>query len=161
MSIPEVTARQAVEPDLPVLVDLVQHAFDTASAQRGGELWLFEQAPREPLADALAAGLAADGRNAVLAGCVDGIPVGVMLVDRRALEDGREVARVSLVYVAADARGIGVGEALLDAATAWALDAGCVGLDGLALPGDRETKNLYERAGMSARLITVYRDLAP
>ena len=97
----------------------------------------------------------------MLAGCVDGVPVGVLLVDRRPLEDGRQVARVSLVYVDADARGIGVGESLLDAATAWALEAGCVGLDGLALPGDRETKNLYERAGMSARLITVYRDLAP
>ncbi len=161
MSVPEVTARLAVEPDLPALVDLVRHASDAASVQRGGELWLFEQAPREPLADTLAAGLAADGRHAVLAGCVDGVPVGVMVVDRRALDDGREVARVSLVFVTAGARGIGVGEALLDAATDWAREAGCVGLDGLALPGDRETKNLYERAGMSARLITVYRELAP
>ena len=43
----------------------------------------------EPLAETLATGLAADGGNAVLAGCVDEVPVGVMLVDRRALEDGR------------------------------------------------------------------------
>ena len=161
MSVPEVTARLALEPDLPGLVELVHHAFDAASAQRGGELWLLEQAPREPLAETLATGLAADGGNAVLAGCVDEVPVGVMLVDRRALEDGREMARVSLVFVVADARGIGVGEALLDAATDWAREAGCVGIDGLALPGDMETKNLYERAGMSARVITVYRELTP
>jgi GNAT superfamily N-acetyltransferase len=161
VSIPEVAARQAIEPDLPALMELVHRALDAAAALRGGELWLLEEAPREPLADTLATGLAPDGRAAVLAGCVDGVPVGVLLVDRRPLEDGRQVARVSLVYVDADARGIGVGESLLDAATAWALEAGCVGLDGLALPGDRETKNLYERAGMSARLITVYRDLAP
>ncbi len=28
-------------------------------------------------------------------------------------------------------------------------------LEGEALPGDRDTKNLYERAGIKARLITV------
>ena len=32
-------------------------------------------------------------------------------------------------------------------------------LEGHALPGDRETKNLYERAGITARLITVSRRL--
>jgi GNAT superfamily N-acetyltransferase len=160
VSVPEVTARRAVERDLPTLVELVERAFDGAAAQRGGDLWLLEQAPRRPVAETLATRLA-DGRSTVLAGCVDDVPVGVLVVDRRPIEDGREVARVSLVYVEGDARGIGVGEALLDAATAWASEAGCAGLDGLALPGDRETKNLYERAGMSARLITVYRDLAP
>jgi GNAT superfamily N-acetyltransferase len=161
VSVPEVTARPAVERDLPVLVELVRRAFESVSAQRGGALWLFEIAPPEPLIDTLAAGLAPGGRVVVLAGCVDGVPVGVLVADRRSLEDGREVARVSLVYVDDRARGIGVGECLLDAATAWATAAGCIGLDGLSLPGDRETKNLYERAGMSARLITVYRDLAP
>jgi GNAT superfamily N-acetyltransferase len=161
VNVPEVTARPAVERDLPALVELVRRAFDAAAAQRGGELWRLEQAPGEPLVDNLAAGLAPGARAAVLAGCVDDVPVGVLLVDRRPLEDGREVARVSLVYVDDDARGIGVGESLLDAATAWAVAAGCVGLDGLALPGDRETKNLYERANMSARLITAYRELAP
>ena len=28
-----------------------------------------------------------------------------------------------------------------------------------ALPGDRDTKNLYERAGITARLITTFREL--
>jgi GNAT superfamily N-acetyltransferase len=161
VSVPEVTARQAVERDLPALVELVRRAFDAAAALRGGELWRLEQAPREPLMDTLAAGVAPDGRWAVFAGCVDDVPVGVLLVDRRPLEDGREIARVSLVYVDDAARGIGVGECLLDAATGWAVEAGCTALDGLALPGDRETKNLYERASMSARLITAYRELAP
>ena len=161
MSAPEVTARPAAERDLPALVELVRRAFDSVSAQRGGALWLSELAPPEPLIDTLAATLAPNGRDVVLAGCVDDVPVGVLVADRRSLEDGREVARVSLVYVDEGARGIGVGECLLDAATAWATDAGCIGLDGLSLPGDRETKNLYERAGMSARLITVYRNLAP
>jgi len=32
-------------------------------------------------------------------------------------------------------------------------------VEGQSLPGDRQTKNLYERAGIVARLITTYRDL--
>ena len=41
-----------------------------------------------------------------------------------------------------------------------AVEAGASVLEGQALPGDRETKNLYERAGITARLITVSRRLA-
>jgi hypothetical protein len=32
-------------------------------------------------------------------------------------------------------------------------------VEGQALPGDRHTKNLYERAGIVARLITTFRRL--
>jgi hypothetical protein len=34
-----------------------------------------------------------------------------------------------------------------------------VRIDALALPGDRDTKNLYERNGIVARLITAAREL--
>ena len=54
-----------------------------------------------------------------------------------------------------------LGEALIDAAAAWARSAGCTGLDGLALPGDRHVKNLYERSGMTARELTTFRELRP
>jgi len=44
---------------------------------------------------------------------------------------------------------------LLAAAIDRARERGCAVLEGTALPGDRDTKNLYERAGITARLITV------
>ena len=69
------------------------------------------------------------------------------------------VARVDQVYVTPDARELGFGDALLEAATAAAVAAGADVLEGQALPGDRDTKNLYERAGITARLITVSRRL--
>jgi GNAT superfamily N-acetyltransferase len=69
------------------------------------------------------------------------------------------IARVDQVYVTPDARELGFGDALLEAATAAATDAGAHVLEGDALPGDRDTKNLYERAGITARLITVSRRL--
>jgi len=99
--------------------------------------------------------------TAVLAGCIDDVAVGVLLASRRELIDQRLLARIDLVFVDPEARDVGVGEALVHGAAAWAVASGCIGLDGLALPGDRQTKNLYERAGMTAREITVYRELAP
>ena len=86
--------------------------------------------------------------NAVLAGCVDEVPVGVMLVDRRALEDGREIARVEPGLRGRGRPGHRGGRGTPRRRDGdWAREAGCVGIDGLALPGDRETKNLYERGG--------------
>jgi len=83
--------------------------------------------------------------------------VGVLLADRRRLRDGRDIARITFVFVHPEARGIGIGAALVELAEAWAQAGGCSGVDGLALPGDRETKNLYERAGLTARAIVVHR----
>jgi len=37
--------------------------------------------------------------------------------------------------------------------------AGCAAIEGEALPGDRDVKNLYERAGITARLIVVSKAL--
>ena len=43
---------------------------------------------------------------------------------------------------------------------AWAHEAGAVGIDALALPGDRATKNFFETAGLTARAILVHRSFA-
>jgi hypothetical protein len=47
----------------------------------------------------------------------------------------------------------------MDAIVAWAEAAGCVGIDSLALPGNRETKNFFETFGLVARAIVVHRPL--
>jgi hypothetical protein len=39
------------------------------------------------------------------------------------------------------------------------MERGAEAVEGQALPGDRHTKNLYERAGIVARLITTYKRL--
>jgi GNAT superfamily N-acetyltransferase len=54
------------------------------------------------------------------------------------------------VYVTPQARQLGIGAALLREAIAR---FGASQLDALSLPGDRLTKNLYERGGLKARLI--------
>ena len=49
---------------------------------------------------------------------------------------------------------------MIEAVESWARAAGCIGIDSLALPGDRATKNFFEAAGLIARAIVVHRSLA-
>ena len=66
---------------------------------------------------------------------------------------GSTTALITRMFVTAAARQVGVGDALIAAARTTANEHGCVWLDALALPGDRATKNLYERNGLTARLL--------
>ena len=66
---------------------------------------------------------------------------------------------VDACYVEPEARGVGVGRALLDDLVAWFASSGCRGVDVTALPGDRATKNFLEGAGFKARLLTMHRTL--
>jgi GNAT superfamily N-acetyltransferase len=64
------------------------------------------------------------------------------------------------LFVEPDARGVGVGEALLDFVFDWARARQARGIDSIVLPGNREGKNFFERFGLVARAIHVYRELA-
>jgi hypothetical protein len=44
-------------------------------------------------------------------------------------------------------------------ALAWMGRIGCTGVDALALPGARATKNFFEENGFTARLLVVHRPL--
>ena len=71
-----------------------------------------------------AAGRWRDGTAAVFAGRADdGTPVGTATGAEYEAEPG--VAHVYAMWVAPDARGAGVGRALLDAVAVWARDRGC------------------------------------
>jgi GNAT superfamily N-acetyltransferase len=81
---------------------------------------------------------------------IDGVIVGYLATSRR-----DDVLVIDDVFVHVEARELGFGDAMLEAALAVGRQAGLRLLEGEALPGDRDTKNLYERAGIKARLITV------
>ena len=70
-----------------------------------------------------------------------------------------DVFAIDEVFVHEQAREVGFGDELLAAAVASGRAAGLRLLEGEALPGDRDTKNLFERAGIKARLITVSTEL--
>ena len=84
---------------------------------------------------------------------VDGVVVGFATVLLETVAS-QTTATIERIFVAAPARRVGIGDALIGGVRSAARERNCSRLDALALPGDRDTKNLYERNGLTARLIT-------
>ena len=63
------------------------------------------------------------------------------------------------LFVEPEARGVGVGSALMTELLDAARRNGSCGIEAEALPGDRATKNFFEGFGLVARKITVHRRL--
>jgi GNAT superfamily N-acetyltransferase len=139
----EPAVRVAVAGDLAELIWLEQLAREHLVGQRGADLWLERHAEQSPAWPALDAG-------DVLVSTIDEVPVGYL---RLHVDDG--VVYVDDVFVHPTAREIGCGDALLAAAVAHGIAAGASRIEAEALPGDRDTKNLYERAAITAKRITV------
>ena len=95
----------------------------------------------------------------MVVGCIDATVVGYGAVRLRGLPDGRPIGVVDDLYTHPEARGIGVGEAMMDLLVGWCNDRHCVGIDAVALPGNRATKNFFETFGLTARAILVHRAL--
>lgn len=146
--------RPATNSDVEELRSLEAEARAGLVDSRGGRRWLEEHPVIGPRW-----GTAVRDRGVFVAelappGTDHRLVVGYLIVDI----DG-PVAHVDQVYVTEPARSLGFGDALLEAATQRARTAGADVIEGHALPGDRDTKNLYERAHITARLITVSRRL--
>ncbi len=75
------------------------------------------------------------------------------------MEISDSVAMIRRVYISEAARELGAGATLIDELRIHAQASGCTRIDAYALPGDRLTKNLFERAGMKARLLIASSDL--
>lgn len=75
------------------------------------------------------------------------------------LEFSEATALVRRIYISPTARDLGAGATLIDELRAYARLHGCTRIDAYALPGDRLSKNLFERAGMKARLLIASSEL--
>lgn len=137
--------------DIEQLVLLESEARSALHEQRGGARWLVEH-PR--VGEGWVERCAAPGADIVVAH-IGAVVVGYLVAD---LGPDR-IVRVDQVWVTPEARENGFGDALLESALDRATQRGAIAVEGQALPGDRHTKNLYERAGIVARLITTYREL--
>jgi len=154
----EVSSRPATADDLPALAVLATAAIEELTAQRGGAVWRRAQARPVPPDASLQADL--DDPDAhVVVGTIDGTPVGYGVVHADELADGSRLGVISDLYTDEGAREVAVGEQVMGALIDWARARGCFGVDSLALPGDRETKNFFESFGLVARAIVVHRRL--
>ncbi len=151
-------ARPASEADLTRLAELAAEAVAEQAGERGGDVWAQREARAVPAERSLRDDLA-DPSRLVLVGTIDDAVVGYAVARTEPLRDGRLLGVLTDVYVEPEARAVGVGEVLLDAVVHWCAGQGCAGIDGLALPGNRSTKNFFETFGFTARAIVVHRRL--
>jgi GNAT superfamily N-acetyltransferase len=158
----EEAARVATELDAEPILTLARGALAELSNQRGGAVWSRRDARVEPIDDAIAEAIAvsaAGGPQLVAVGTLDDVVVGYAVVRAEEVADGGHLGVIEDLYVEPPARGVGVGEALMNLILAWATEHGCFGVDSIALPGDRGTKNFFESFGLVARKIAVHRAL--
>jgi GNAT superfamily N-acetyltransferase len=143
----DLVVREAEPSDQAELQRLRQILSDELSVQRGGPVLVSHEfaAPRP------------DAHRTTI-GLLHGAAVGFTDTEIVAVDTGR-LGRVRRIFVEAEAREVGVGEAMLEDAMAWCREHGAFGIDGFALPGMRATKNFYEMVGMKARLLVVHAPL--
>jgi len=151
-------ARPATGDDLARMAELARAAVAEQRAAKGGDVWARSEGRLEP-PDASIRAAVDDPAVLCLAGTIDGVIVGYAIARVETLADGGRLARLTDLYVEPGARDVGVGEALLDRVLEWARGQGCFGIDAVVLPGNRDTKNFFESAGMVARAIVVHRAL--
>jgi ribosomal protein S18 acetylase RimI-like enzyme len=151
-------ARRATSDDVADLVALARQLRVELTGYRGGALWGARDVGGEPLDDAVEASLA-DPRTVVVVGTIDDVPVGYGIVTVEDLRDGTRLGRITELFVEPEARGVGVGEAIAREVLDHCRAAGCRGVDVVALPGHRATKNFFEEQGFTARAIVMHHQL--
>jgi GNAT superfamily N-acetyltransferase len=152
------SVRPATAADDAVVEALVADFVAEQRSQRGGSLWAATDGRFLATPGGVTA-LLEDADVTVLLGCLDAVPVGLLVARLVAVGEGPPLASVLALYVEPDARQVGVGSALLDAAIAWAEGHGCCGIDATVLPGNRDGKNFFEMHGLVARALRVHREL--
>jgi GNAT superfamily N-acetyltransferase len=151
-------SRPASAEDLPRIAELAKLARDELVPLKGGALWSAREAVAEPFEDAYGALIARDDALVVV-GTVDETVVGFGVVTLERLRTGETLGIIGDLFVEPGARAVGVGEAMADDLVAFCATHGCTGIDALALPGHRTTKNFFEGSGFTARALVMHRAL--
>src|SRR5262245_5008038 len=151
-------ARAATVDDLPRVVELARELRVELRAMRGGRLWETREVRVEATNDAFKEFLARDDATVVV-GSIDGVVVGYGTAELETLRDGSSLGIIGDLYVESEARAVGVGEAIAEELIAFCTNARCIGIDAFALPGHRQAKNFFERAGFTARALIMHKQL--
>ena len=154
----EVDARIAVRGDLEALAGLAADAVAEQVDARGGWVWSRREVRPRPFELSLEAALS-DPDQQLWIGTIDGTAVGYATAAIEVLQTGELLGRVLDLYVTPGAREVAVGEVLISQVLDWCGEHSCVGIDALALPGNRATKNFFETFGFTARLLVLHRKL--
>lgn len=145
--------RLARTDDAEALAVLEGEARAALVGTRGGDALLAEQPAVADWAAAID-----DPTTAVWVAVIDDVVLGYLEL---AVPAAGGAGLVRQVYVHPEARELGFGDDMLAEAIAATIAAGGRTIESFALPGDRDTKNLYERAGVTARKLIVSKRLSP
>ena len=154
------SARLATRDDIPRVAELARGLRAELEGYRGGDLWAARDVMGEPFEDHLAQLLEGDDTTLIV-GALDDVVVGYGILAIEELRDRSLLGVVGELFVEPEARSVGVGEALAGALVERCQSAGCRGVDVIALPGHRATKNFFEEQGFTARAIVMHHELAP
>jgi GNAT superfamily N-acetyltransferase len=153
------SVRPARHDDAEAVALLCQAGVDEAQTRRGGPLLVrreLDPTSRALLRPGGLQRLATDARRTVLVGTIDDVVLGVISARVEDVQ-GSPLGVVDFCVVDQGARGVGMGEALLQAVLSWCERLGCRGVDVPVLPGDRAAKQWLEGAGFQARALTMHR----
>lgn len=149
-------SRPATEDDIPELVRLYRELAAEQAALR--PLWPWADGLDEPIAESLAS-LLTDDDSLVYLGEIDEVPLGFCWARSEPLlvqAEGARVGVVRLIYTEPEARGVGVGEAMIEPILATLRARGHSLFDARVSPGHRHAKNFFESNGFAARLIVMH-----
>jgi len=161
-------ARLATHEDRAALGALAAAARAESLTKRGGTLLVNRELAALAELDLLKTAASADppidlgeGDRAkfVVVGTIDEVAVGYARFRVEVLRTDETIGMIDEIYVDPEARGVGLGEAMMDLLVQLATEHRCIGIDAVALPGDRQTKNFFETFGLVARAIVVHRAL--
>ncbi len=151
-------ARLAVPSDVGSVRAIAGLASIEFGQARGGAMFLARESTSRSAAERLLSTIEQREALAVV-GYYDRVVFGFGIATFERLTDGRLVVVLSHLIVDPEAREVGIGEAMMNLILEEARAMGCVGIDSVALPGDRSTKTFFESFGLKTRLLTVHRHL--
>ncbi|MDG1198190.1 MAG: GNAT family N-acetyltransferase [Actinomycetota bacterium] len=154
----EEQAKVATPEELLIIAELADEAVREQIDGRGGYIWSRRETSTVPYVLSLEASMASPDEE-IWVGTLDGAVLSYARAKVEVLRTGEYLGLVTDIYVTPEARSVGLGEALINVIIAWCSERKCVGIDSMALPGNRETKNFFETFGFKARLLTVHRSL--
>lgn len=154
----EISVRQATEADIDTIVALYLAAEEEQTAKK--PIWALTDGLDLPFADSIRAATERP-ESWVLVGLIDGVIVGFVwatLEDMLSRADGARIGYIRLVYTEPEARGVGVGHAMLEAVLERLRALGIRHFDANAGPGQRATKNFFEGHEFAARSLIMHHE---
>ena len=154
----KVWSRPAAAEDLESLLPLYQGLEEEQTALRS--MWRLADGLPEPM-EAAFKEILDDDDSLLVIGFLDEVPLGFAWARSEELlpqANGARVAVIRLIHTESDARGIGIGEMMMDQIFGHFRARGVGRFDARVSPGHRNAKNFFEANGFKARLIVMSRD---